>query len=358
MQGSKRLDYSIYDMVDTPVFVLVADEDDRPIFDFMNRSGCILLGLDLTDIVGKAVHDILNGRAAYAVYRQQLKAWKGGRTAEFETGLPLGDRIMWFRTCLIASHDDEGTLVRMVGTSHDISAERALEQQETMTVAAMREVEDLVCLAAHDLRSPISNLKSLAYLMRNDFVDHGDGKVELIDMIDELADKSLGIISETMSQVMAKSAPACLRPVNLGAMCDDIVVLLDPLREHSIAYPRTTVEADFTAVQIILRNLIDNALKHSGAASVRVDVAVAAVNARRLVVSVRDHGRGFDLDEGGRVDGMPSEGGYGLQGVIRLVKARGGSVAVEKPADGLGAEIRVELPGRILEGSDEQARAG
>ncbi|WP_172839393.1 PAS domain-containing sensor histidine kinase [Tateyamaria omphalii] len=354
----RRLDYSIYDMVDTPVFVLVGDKDDRPIFDFMNRFGCTLLGMTMSDIAGKPVHEVLKGRAAYAVYRQQLKAWRAGETAEFETGLPLGERIMWFRTCLVASRDEEGTLMRMVGTSHDISAERALLHQDAMTAAATREVEELVCLAAHDLRSPISNLKSLAYLMRHEFVDHGDGKRELIDMIDDLADKSLVIISETMSQVMAKSEPAALRPVDLGALCDDIVVLLDPLRRHSVSYPRTMVEADVTAVQIILRNLIDNALKHSGDDAVRVDVAVTHVNARRLALSVRDHGCGFEFDADTPAGDIPSEGGYGLPGVMRLLKARGGAFSVERPTDGSGTEIRVELPGRILDQGDAHVRAG
>ncbi|KIC51846.1 PAS domain-containing sensor histidine kinase [Tateyamaria sp. ANG-S1] len=352
------MDYSIYDFVDAPVFVLVADRDDRPVFDFMNMAGCRLLGVELSDVVGKAVHEMLDGRAAFAVYRQQLKAWKSGQNAEFETALPMGDAMMWFRTSLVASHAEDGSLLRMVGTSHDISSERALEQQEAMTAAATREIEDLVCLAAHDLRSPISNLKSLAYLMRTDFVDHGDGKLELINMIDDLADKSLSIIAETMSHVMAKSAPPSFDTVDLGPVCDDIVVLLDPLRQHSVTYPRITVEADLTAVQIILRNLLDNAFKHAGDGAIRVDVAVSQVNARRLCLSVRDHGRGFEAVPSDDAEAHSSDHGYGLVGVTRLVKARGGTIRLGNPADGTGTDIRVELPGRILHADQALVHVG
>ncbi len=358
MQGANGLDYSIYDMVDTPVFVLVGDQRDRPVFDFLNRSGRTLLGLSLPDVVGKAVHEILDGRAAYAVYRQHLKAWRAGETVEFETALPMGESVMWFRTSLVASHDDNGTLLRMVGTSYDISAEYALLHQDAMTAAATREVEDLVCLCAHDLRSPISDLKSLAHLMRHDFVDHGDGKLELIDVIDDLADRSLSIISETMSQVMARAEQTSLRQIDLGAICDDIVVLLDPSRQHSVTYPRCVVEADLTAVQIILRNLIEHALKHSGADATRVDVGAEQVNARRLALTVRDHGGGFDAWAEGRAEGPPFDDVFALQVVMRLVRARGGAFFVDAPTEGSGTEIRVELPGRILHDAEEHLRAG
>lgn len=342
------MDYFVFDFVDTPVFVLVADDNDRPVYDFLNKAGRDRLGMELPDIRGKAAHELFGGRAAYSVFRSQLRAWQRGRSAEYVTALPLRDDKVWFRTNLVALHDEAGKLLRMVGTSHDISAQRDLLHQEAMTAAAAREVEDLVCLAAHDLRSPISNLKSLAYLMRNDFVDHGDGKMELIDMIDALADKSLNVISETMAHVMAKSPPVATGNFSFGEMCDDILVMLDPLRVHTVTYPRVTVDADSVAVQIIVRNLVDNAFKHAGESSVRVEVSVTQMNAQRLEFCVRDYGSGFRdavASLGGSAD--PLSCGFGLKSVQRLVKARGGVLTVGCPSGGTGAEVRIELPGRI-----------
>lgn len=357
------LDYSLYDLVDAPVFVLVADDRGRPVYDFLNQLGRDRLGKGLPDIVGKAAHEIFEGRAAYSVFRQQLKAWQAGVSTEYEIALPLRDDKVWFRTCLVACHDDEGRLLRMVGTSHDISAERALAHQDAMTAAAAFEVEDMVCLAAHDLRSPIGNMKSLAYLMRHEFIDHGDGKLELIDMIDTLADKSLAVISETMAQVMAKSAPSVMADVDLGALCDDVLVLLDPLRTHSVSYPRARLEADLTALHIILRNLMDNAFKHAGPGAVHVDVSVHQVNPQRLSICVADDGVGFgrcpeDTETHAVAGELPSRRGFGLSAVRRLVKARGGTVDIGTGADGRGTAVTIELPGRILEIASDVARAG
>lgn len=339
-----------------PVFVLVGDACGRPVYDFLNQAGRDRLGKDLSEIVGRAAHEVFDGRAAYSVFRQQLKAWQQGQSTTYEIALPLRDDQVWFRTCLMAEHDAQGKLCRMFGTSHDITAERMLQQQEVMTAAAARDVEDRVCLAAHDLRSPIGNLKSLAFLMRQDFVDHGDGKLELINMIDSLADKALDVISETMAQVMAQDAPALTGRFAFGETCDDILVLLDPLRAHSVSYPRVTLDADSTAIQIIMRNLIDNAFKHSGQDAARVDIALEQVNSQRLGIRVRDRGPGFDPSA--PAPDLSVHHGFGLEAVRRLLHARGGTVTIAQPEDGPGSDICVELPGRIVGAQVLSARAG
>lgn len=344
-----HLEYSIYDLVDAPVFVLVADDGNRPVYDFLNQAGLKRLGKDLSEVVGKPAHEIFEGRAASSVFQRQLIAWQDGQSTNYEIALPMRDGKVWFRTRLMAMHDADGALLRMIGTSHDISAERNILHQEAMTAAAVREVEDLVFLAAHDLRSPIGNMKSLAYLMRREFVDHGDGKLDLIDLIDTLADKSLDLISETMARVMAKSAPVESSIFDFGNVCDDILILLDPLRAHSVSYPRVVLDADAIAIQIIVRNLVDNAFKHGGCDALRVDISIRQANTQRLELCVRDYGAGTQRRLSDTNSSTSQAQSFGLMGVRRLVKARGGTVSFGPPETGVGAEACVELPGRIVE---------
>ncbi|MEO0772730.1 MAG: ATP-binding protein [Pseudomonadota bacterium] len=200
-------------------------------------------------------------------------------------------------------------------------------------------------------------MKSLAFLMRKDFVDHGDGKMELIEMIDTLADKSLAVISETLAHVMARSTPSIMSEFDLGAMCDDVLVLLDPFRVHAVHYPRVLLNADVTAMHIILRNLIDNAFKHAGVDTVTVDVSVTQMNPQRLCIDVADNGAGFGGTEHPVEPRVPSRRGYGLGAVHRLVKARGGKIDFGPGKDGTGVCVRIELPGRIQATAPEIARA-
>jgi len=340
-------DFSSYDFVDEPIFVLKADEAGRPIYHFLNARGLNSLGKTLDQVRGRPAHEVFTGRAAYSVYRRQCSAWSDGKSTEYEVALPVNDKIIWVHTRMRAVRDDAGYLVYMVGTSQDITGQREQEQAQAMAHAAAREMEDLVCLAAHDLRSPIGNLKSLATIMRKDFVDHGDGKVQLIDMIDTIADKALTVVSEIMTHALAANAPDQATRFDFGALCDDVMVLLDPMRVHSAGFPRVDVHTDYTVVQIILRNLIDNAIKFSGKPSVQIQIGVEQMNAQRLVFSVRDDGDGFgDVAAnayGPETGPVESIGGFGLLGVRRLARSRGGRVSVV-PCD-VGAEVRFELPG-------------
>ena len=343
-------DFAIFDFVDHPIFVLVPDEDNRPVYQFLNRMARRRLDATPDQILGRPACEIFAGRAAFSVYRRQCAAWADGVVTEYEIALPLGSEVMWVRTRLEPAHDDAGNVSHMIGTSQDITAEREQLQAHTMSVAAAQEMEDLVCMAAHDLRSPIANLKTLAELMREDFVDHGDGKAELIDMVEAISDKALAVVSNIMGQAMSTGTAISARAFDIGALCDDILVMLDPTGLHNVTYPRQSIEADFTVVHIILRNLIDNALKHSGRANARISIDMAPMNAERLTFTVRDDGDGFV--DGSRRDLLHADdqirGGFGLTGVRRLARSRGGQVTIEPPVAGKGAVVQIELPGRIV----------
>ena len=343
-------DFSIFDFVEIPIFVLVPDEDNRPVYQFLNKVARRRLDAAPDQIIGRPACEIFAGRAAFSVYHRQCTAWAGGVVTEYEIALPLGPEVMWVRTRLEPVHDDAGNVTHMIGTSQDITAERDQLHAHTMSVAAAQEMEDLVCMAAHDLRSPIANLKTLAELLREGFVDHGDGKAELIDMVEAISDKALAVVSNVMGQAMATGAANSARTFEIGALCDDIMVMLDPTGIHDVTYPRQSVEADFTVIHIILRNLIDNALKHSGRESARISIDVAPMNAERLTITVCDNGDGFG--DGSCHDpshaGDQIRGGFGLTGVRRLARSRGGQVTILPPVAGNGAEVQIELPGRIV----------
>ena len=343
-------DFSIFNDVDEAIFVLAPDDHNLPVYHFMNTAACRLTGRSPEQVQGRPSYEVYDGRAAYSVYRQQCVAWAMKKPRDYENALPMGDRTIWVRTKLRPVFDVTGRMTHMVGTSQNVTDLRHQSQAHALATAAIQEMEDMICLAAHDLRSPIYNLKSLATLMRKDFVDHGDGKTELIDMIDAISDKALNVVSDTMGKAMSITATTSSQCFDVGDVCDEIMVLLDPARRHSVSYPRIRIEAERTVVHIMLRNLVDNALKHAGGRSVRVQIELDEMNAERLCFMVRDTGAGFSetayrrLNKITRVE--PNKA-FGLAAVHRLLLSRGGQMTIVPPIKGQGAEVRLELPGRI-----------
>jgi len=102
-----------------------------------------------------------------------------------------------------------------------------------------------------------------------------------------------------------------------------------------------------TAVFRIAQEALWNAVKH--AAATRVDVEVLR-SGERLVLRVRDDGRGLTAPAGGAAAAGPRQGadrrgriGVGLGGMVERAAALGGTVRVTSPPDG-GTEVLAEFP--------------
>jgi signal transduction histidine kinase len=118
---------------------------------------------------------------------------------------------------------------------------------------------------------------------------------------------------------------------------------------------------DPTALEIILKNLLDNAVKYSAATpSVQIDLRV--LNTGHLAISVRDQGIGIERRQLRRIfrrfhrapDPLVNErsgSGLGLFVVERLVRNLGGRIRAESAGPGQGATMRVRLPMSTSEGA-------
>ena len=90
-------------------------------------------------------------------------------------------------------------------------------------------------------------------------------------------------------------------------------------------------------VVVLVRELLNNAVKHSHATLVEVTVAA---DAERLELTVRDDGRGFDP---ARRDASLLNGHIGLASSEQRALSAGGTLAVSS-APGAGTTVRVTLP--------------
>lgn len=93
----------------------------------------------------------------------------------------------------------------------------------------------------------------------------------------------------------------------------------------------------------VLQEALHNALRHAGARTVEVTLALSAAGARLVV---RDDGRGFDPER------TPT-GHYGLRGMGERARACGGTLEI-RSAPGAGAAIEMRLPARGAPPGEEE----
>jgi two-component system, OmpR family, sensor kinase len=204
--------------------------------------------------------------------------------------------------------------------------------------------------ASHDLRTPISIVRSELELARMQTEEGGeltqalDSALEEVDRLDRLA-VNLLVLARTRS-----AGPPRPETVELGALSRRAAQTVARSRDGEAVPVEVTgsaqVRGDEDAIERAVLNLVENAARH---ADRRVDVAVSSDDDQAVVV-VRDDGPGFPAELLGRAAGRFVRGagdehgaGLGLAIVDAIAAAHGGDIEIENRPDG-GAEVQLRLP--------------
>ena len=340
-------DLSYLDHLATPVFVLEVGPDGRPVYVAFNSFARKVAERPLSDYLGRTADQVYDGELGAQAFQRHCEVARTGKAMTYEIVLPFKNGPRPIRTTLSPQLDGSGKVSLIFGSSVDLSAEQRARDTQVSLDTLASEMEQFIAMAAHDLRAPMRNIASLAEMLREDFEDLGDGKLELIDMLEEVAAKSMALIADVLSHARATEAQQKIELFNLGALCHDVFGVLDPVGRHILIAEEGEVRAEKSAMQIVLRNLIENALKHGGRPQMEIRVTARPVNGDQIEVSVTDNGAGFDnpgtqfLETGTfRVDS-----GYGMLGVRRLITARNGSIRAGNRSDPPGGIVTFTLPG-------------
>ncbi|RDH78372.1 sensor histidine kinase [Mycolicibacterium moriokaense] len=241
----------------------------------------------------------------------------------------------------VPAANDEVT--RLAVTMNDM-----LDQLEANQAEQRRFVSD----ASHELRSPLASITASLDLahQRPDLLDQS--------LVDDLllpeAQRMYGLVEDLL--LLARADELTGRHVRVDVDLDDIV-LAEAERVRSLSYLKVVADVkparasgDPGALARLLRNLVDNAIRHAEA-GIRLECAVVGDHAR---VVVSDDGPGLPEADRQRVFGRfvrldtPRDreaggAGLGLSIVARIAEAHGGAVSV-CDSDCGGASFVVELP--------------
>lgn len=266
-----------------------------------------------------------------------------------DTARAVGDGDLGRRTG-IERKDELGKAAR----AFDGMTER-LYQAESEKEAAESERRALIAAVGHDLRTPLASLQSSLEALQDGMSPDPErylrGMATDVDHLRRLVDDLF-----LLARIDAGRHRVEPEAVDLAELVDDAVEAMGPLATSLGVSLRAEVGesvpawADPAAVGRILRNLVDNALRHSPAGG-SVTVAVET-DATEAVVRVSDQGPGFAPDfrsiafeRFARPDRARSraEGGagLGLAIVAELTELSGGRVEIE---DGPGGRLRLGLP--------------
>ncbi|HHC07710.1 MAG TPA: HAMP domain-containing histidine kinase [Actinobacteria bacterium] len=241
------------------------------------------------------------------------------------------------------SRDEVGRLTRSFNTMLD-----RLEASQRELAAALDAQRRFVADASHELRSPLTTIRSNAGFLAERPDVAPDDRAEAIADIQAEADRMSALVDDLLALARGEAGRLGPRaPVDVAALAAAEARRLGvPVAVEAEGTPR--VVGDEEALGRVLRILVDNAAKH-GAPPIRVTIRNRP---GWVVVAVTDAGPGFPPEALGRVfdrfyraDPARSGPGTGLGLAIAraLVAAHGGTISAANDPAG-GAVVTIDLP--------------
>lgn len=257
--------------------------------------------------------------------------------------------------------DSEGEIVELHGTIQDISErknaadalhelnthlEQRVQQRTAELSAANRELDAFAYTVSHDLRAPLRALSGFSQALLEDFGNelHGDAKAYL-DHIGLASRKMSELIEGILALSRVTRGELRHERVDVSALAAETLADLRLAQaEREVATevePGLVADGDPRMIQVLLRNLLENAWKYTGR------TAGACIRVHRGEIDglegicISDNGAGFDMSHTAqlfepfrrlhREDEFPGIG-IGLATVQRIVHRHGGSIRARSAA--------------------------
>jgi two-component system, OmpR family, sensor kinase len=262
------------------------------------------------------------------------------------------------------SSDDARVVQALTSLNSELAnAQRELARKNAELNGAIREKNQLLGMAAHDLRNPLGIIVGIIDLLgeelaaslsaenRELFSRVATSAAYMVELIDDMLD---------YSKIDAGRLELELHPVDIADLIRQNLAFNSilaskkeiKLRFESAAQQPPGLNLDSRRIQQVLNNLISNALKfaHSGSA---ITVTLLG-GAGEVTIAIADQGQGIAADELGelftpfsststRSTANEKSTGLGLAIVRRIVEAHSGHIRVESEL-GRGSTFYVSLP--------------
>jgi signal transduction histidine kinase len=249
--------------------------------------------------------------------------------------------------------DENGNVSQMIESSIDITkrkrAEEAVKKHSEQTKL-------FACSVAHDIRNPAIGIYGLTKRLHKHARDVVDEKArDYCEKILDAAEQISALVGKINVYISSKEVPLNIENVKLTEILqmvrDEFSAQFD-IRQIGWSQPETMsqIKADRLSILRILRNLVDNALKHGGDDLREIRIGYERSN-QFHILSLSDDGAGikggdaekiFEVFERNKTSSGVEGTGLGLAIVKELAEQHGGEVWVE-PGKEKGATFYVSI---------------
>jgi PAS domain S-box-containing protein len=351
LEGSRARYFDLYDLAPVGYFTL----SERGLILEANLTAAQLLGVTRGALVKQPLSRFILPEDQDIHYRHFKPLLETGAPQSWELRLLRKDAApFWARVEATTAQDADGASVCRAAMSDITDRKRAeqeiqglnaeLEQRVRSRTAALedanKELQAFVYSVAHDLRSPLIGIDGWSQVLLEDYGAHLDAEArEHLDRVRAEVEYMGRLIDDLLQLSQVGRAEMVLKAIDLSSLAQTISARLKKanpgrLLEFVIG-PGLRGKGDTLLLEIVLTNLLDNAVKFTRPRSpARIEFGKTEQKGETAFF-VRDNGVGFDMRHVGTLFGIfhrlhpDSEfpgTGIGLATVQRLIHLHGGRV--------------------------------
>lgn len=362
VEVAERLFRTLTNHAPVGIFLTNADGD----CEFVNPRWCELAGLSPEEAAGRGWVRSLHPEDAERVFREWYEAAQARRAFEsryrFQT--PQG-RVSWLQGSAVALRDSSGSITGYLGTVTDITAQQEAEAERERLLTdlkqAVRQRDDFLSIASHELKTPLTTLRIHVEMLERMASRQGmDGASERVRTKVEKIERQVTRLEDLIHMLLDVSRITQGRlelereEMDLSELVREVASRFSEELEdagcavHLTVRPSVRGRWDHGRMDQVVTNLVTNAMKYGKGKP--VDIEVGAFEDHPYV-RVVDHGIGIPPEDQARifgkferaVSGQRYSGlGLGLWITRQIVEAHGGTIRVEDTPGG-GASFTIEL---------------
>lgn len=281
---------------------------------------------------------------------------------KFSDGSPMGAMVAFDEKEIEVSADQLKTLSTLTSIVEDKIAFR------TSRGNAIRAHTDLMNIAIHDIKNPLTTIRLYAQLIQRESSEQKQISEKQIS-VGPMADRILASVEHiqghlndlmNLSQIEDGEMKLRIEACTLGYVMEELIsgyqVVLEN-KQQRVSYVNTLdrqVLADRNRIREVFDNLLSNASKYSDAGS-EIVIKIWNADESTAMIEFRDSGQGLHEEDMKKVftkfarlssipTGKETSNGLGLSIAKILVELHNGKIWVESAGKGRGSSFFVKLP--------------
>lgn len=269
--------------------------------------------------------------------------------------------VLWFQSKYVPVYEN-GTMTGVSIVVSDITREKMMElaQEEANAKihSLLRKREDFMSIASHELKTPLTGIKSLIQILqRKSRTDQLPKYEELLSKANHQVDKLTLLINDLLDVTRIDAGKLYLNITwfNLKDVLEECIYMMQAgSSTHQIELLGSAdimIQGDQNRLEQVICNILSNAIKYSEPGTpIQIHVAV---NSGWVMITFRDEGIGIPEDKISKIFNrfyrideanlLKSGLGLGLYISNKIVQQHGGHIKLSSKL-GEGTEFAVHLP--------------